>query len=82
MSADYNGEYFVIGPPGTGKTTFLARQVERVLDRCAWITGQGSPVIVSSLTKTAAAEVAGRDTGLPDKAVATLHRRIPRRGTP
>ncbi len=60
--------YRVIGPPGTGKTTFLARQARLAADKHG-----ASNVVAVSLTKTAAAEIAGRDTPLPDENVGTLH---------
>jgi DNA helicase-2/ATP-dependent DNA helicase PcrA len=58
----------VFGPPGTGKTTWLSRQ-------CWNATGRygADRVVVASLTRAAAHEVAGRDTGLPRDAVGTLH---------
>lgn len=58
----------VHGPPGTGKTTYLARQCLIAAERFG-----GDKLIVASLTRAAAAEVAGRDTGIPDKNVGTLH---------
>src|SRR3990172_1476518 len=56
----------VIGPPGTGKTTFLSRQVRLAYEA-------GHDVMVCSLTRTAAAEVAGRDLPLSKDAIGTLH---------
>src|SRR3972149_3917453 len=56
----------VVGPPGCGKTTYLSRQV-----RLAWEAGH--EVMVCSLTRTAAAEVAGRDLPLRQEAIGTLH---------
>src|SRR3989304_2214617 len=56
----------VIGPPGTGKTTFLSRQV-----RVAYEAGH--EVMVCSLTRTAAAEVAGRELPISKDAIGTLH---------
>lgn len=58
----------VHGPPGCGKTTYLARQARLAAERFG-----GDRLIVASLTRAAAAEVAGRDTGIPDKNVGTLH---------
>src|SRR3990172_687298 len=56
----------VIGPPGTGKTTFLSRQVRLAYEA-------GHDVMVCSLTRTAAAEVAGRDLPISKDAIGTLH---------
>lgn len=58
----------VHGPPGTGKTTYLARQCLIAAQRYG-----GDKLIVASLTRAAAAEVAGRDTGIPERNVGTLH---------
>lgn len=58
----------VHGPPGCGKTTYLSRQA--LLAAAKW---GGQNLIVASLTKAAAAEVAGRDTGIPPANVGTLH---------
>jgi len=55
-------EYRIIGPPGCGKTTYIARQVHAAVD-------SGRTVMVASLTRAAAAEAAGRN--LPN--VGTLH---------
>ena len=58
----------VEGPPGTGKTTYLA-------GRCRATVKERGPrsVAIASLTRTAAAEIAGRDTGVPEDMVGTLH---------
>lgn len=69
---DYSGTYGIIGPPGTGKTTFLAAQVRRIVEASPDVAGR-TPVLVSSLTKAAAAEIGGRDLPLPAAAVGTLH---------
>lgn len=61
-------EFRVIGPPGTGKTTWLARNVRTAAE------AYGSDrVVVCSLTRTAAAEVAGRDMTIPPHNIGTLH---------
>lgn len=59
----------VTGPPGTGKTTYLARQAHAAAQKY----GAGN-VAIASLTKTAAHEIAGRDTPLPEQNIGTLHR--------
>lgn len=56
----------VIGPPGTGKTAFVSRQI-------AEDTAKGREVLVASLTKAAARELAGRDLPIDPRRVGTLH---------
>ncbi len=60
--------HLVHGPPGTGKTTYLARQARR---------GAGEhgadAIAIVSLTRAAAAEIGGRETGIPAANVGTLH---------
>lgn len=61
-------EYRIFGPPGTGKTTYLARQIENA------VRAHGADaVMVASFTRAAASELAGRDLPLPKHAVGTLH---------
>ena len=60
--------YHVVGPPGTGKTEYLTRQAARVTDE----RGPDS-VLITSLTRAAATEIAGRDTGVARENVGTLH---------
>jgi len=61
-------EFNVTGPPGTGKTTWLTRQIDRAL------TVHGSDkIMVTSLTRAAAAEVAGRGSAIPKSNIGTLH---------
>lgn len=61
-------EYRVYGPPGTGKTTWLAKQVRQAAKK------HGSQkVVVSSFTRAAAAEIAGRGLPIPRNHVGTLH---------
>ena len=59
-------EFRVYGPPGCGKTTWLGEQARRAVE-------QGKRPLISSLTRTAAAEVAGRDLPIPPEHVGTLH---------
>lgn len=61
-------EHRVVGPPGCGKTTYLSRQAVQAARKYG-----PHAVCVASLTKTAAAEVAGRGTGIPRKNIGTLH---------
>ncbi|MCS6803453.1 MAG: ATP-dependent helicase, partial [Dehalococcoidia bacterium] len=61
-------EYRIFGPPGTGKTTNLSRQIRRAVDRF----GPDS-VLVTSFTRAAAAELAGRDLPIRQDRIGTLH---------
>ena len=61
-------EYVAFGPPGTGKTRWLAGQIHKALDR---YVPQG--VVACSFTRAAAHELAGRDTGLPRENIGTIH---------
>lgn len=56
----------IVGPPGCGKTTYLSRQVRLAYEA-------GHQVMVCSLTRTAAAEVAGRELPISKDAIGTLH---------
>lgn len=58
----------VIGPPGTGKTTFLTR----VIGHNAQEYGSDN-VIAISHTRAAAAELAGRNTPIPRGNIGTMH---------
>jgi superfamily I DNA/RNA helicase len=61
-------EYRIFGPPGTGKTTNLTRQIRRAVERY----GPDS-VLVTSFSRAAAAELAGRDLPVEPDRVGTLH---------
>jgi len=61
-------EYRIFGPPGTGKTTNLTRQIWRAVDRF----GDNS-VLVTSFSKATAAELAGRDAPIDLDRIGTLH---------
>lgn len=61
-------EFRCIGPPGCGKTSWLSRQVEVAVEK----HGSDS-VLVMSLTRAAAAEVAGRNLPVAPEQVGTLH---------
>lgn len=56
------------GPPGTGKTTYLSRQIERAADKFG-----PDDVIVASLTTTAAAEISSRNIPVSPEHIGTLH---------
>ena len=59
-------EYRIVGPPGTGKTSEVAKQVGAAVRA-------GKHVVVASLTRAAAAEAAGRDMPIGKESVGTLH---------
>jgi len=66
----------LVHPVSTGKTTFLGKQVRSVIDKFSGgVMGAmyPNPVLICSLTRAAAAEVAGRDLPLPKTAIGTLH---------
>lgn len=64
---NFDKQYIVHGPPGCGKTYYVARQCELAAE-----THGAESVMICSLTKTAAREASGR-VNLPDKQVGTLH---------
>lgn len=66
---NYKGQFIIWGPPGTGKTTRLARSVEKI---CAQ-SNRELPAMVCSLTRGAAVEAARRKMSIPADAVGTLH---------
>lgn len=57
-----------VGPPGTGKSTELARLAFDAANEVG-----GDQVMICSLTRAAAAEIAGRNTGILPSNVGTLH---------
>lgn len=61
-------EYWVIGPPGTGKTTWLSKQIKSAVE-----SRGPSSVFISSFTRAAAVELAGRRLPVPKDRVGTLH---------
>jgi DNA helicase II / ATP-dependent DNA helicase PcrA len=60
-------EYRIFGPPGTGKTTNVARQIERAIGRF------GPSVLVTSFSRAAAAELAGYELPIDPDRIGTLH---------
>jgi superfamily I DNA/RNA helicase len=61
-------EYRIFGPPGTGKTTSVAQLVRRAVDRLG-----PECSLVTSFTRTAAAEIGGHDLSISSGRVGTLH---------
>ena len=61
-------EMWILGPPGTGKTTFLSRQIAQLVDK------YGSDALtVCSFSKAAATELLGRELPVQDSHVGTIH---------
>jgi superfamily I DNA/RNA helicase len=77
MPAVNEFEFRVIGPPGTGKSTYLVDQVQRRVDHWSEQTGEPTSqcrdVLLASLTKTAAAELRTRGLDIPKEQIGTLH---------
>ncbi len=65
---EVTSEYRIYGPPGTGKTTHLTRQIQHAVERYG-----ADSVLVTSFSRTAAAELAGRDLPVSPDRVGTLH---------
>jgi superfamily I DNA/RNA helicase len=61
-------ETHIVGPPGTGKTSYLARQVERACEKYG-----ADSVLACSFTRSAVAELNRRDLPIPKAQVGTLH---------
>lgn len=62
------GEFRLFGPPGTGKTTWLTRQLQKAAQKYG-----PQQIIVASFTKAAARVLVGRDLPVPDEQIGTLH---------
>jgi superfamily I DNA/RNA helicase len=56
------------GPPGCGKTTYLSRQIARAAEKYG-----DSSILVTSFTRAAAVELAGRNLPIVEENVGTLH---------
>jgi DNA helicase-2/ATP-dependent DNA helicase PcrA len=61
-------EFRCWGPPGTGKTTWLSKQIVNAVEKHG-----PDAVLVGSFTRAAAHELAGRDLPLDREHVGTLH---------
>src|ERR1700741_2119358 len=63
-----SSEYRVFGPPGTGKTTTLSKQIHRAVERF-----DSNSVLVTSFSRAAAAELTGRELPVEEERIGTLH---------
>lgn len=67
-SGEVGREVWVLGPPGTGKTTFLTGSVRNTA-----LQRGPTNVLVGSFTVAAASELQGRGLPLPKSQIGTLH---------
>jgi len=65
---DETREFRIFGPPGCGKTTSLSRQIARAAAKFG-----SDAVLVTSFSRAAAAELAGRDLPIAGDRIGTLH---------
>lgn len=61
-------EFRIFGPPGTGKTTYLTRQIERAVDKYG-----NDSIMVASFTRAAARELVSRNLPITKDRCGTLH---------
>jgi superfamily I DNA/RNA helicase len=61
-------EYRIFGAPGCGKTTNITRQIKRAV-----VKHGADAVLVTSYSRGAAAELAGRDLPIAPEGIGTLH---------
>ena len=64
----FASEYWILGPPGTGKTTEISRQVQLAAAKYG-----DSSVLVTSFSRAAAAELARCDLAVSPDRIGTLH---------
>jgi len=61
-------EFRIFGPPGTGKTSYLSRQIHEAVKRYG-----PENVLAASFTRAAAAELVRRQLPIPRENIGTLH---------
>jgi len=79
--AGYRGTRILVGPPGTGKSWYLADRVPRIVEASGRrLDRDSSPVVICSLTRAAAQEIGSRLPHLPDTVARTAHSHAYRHG--
>jgi DNA helicase-2/ATP-dependent DNA helicase PcrA len=68
MKNNKDNETKIFGPPGTGKTTYLSKQIQNATQFT-----DPKNIMVASFTKAAAQEMAGRELPIPEENIGTLH---------
>ncbi len=61
-------EYRLIGPPGTGKTSWIAKRVMKEAEARG-----AEKILLTSLTQAAAREIVSRKLPIPKESIGTLH---------
>ncbi len=75
------GTRILLGPPGTGKSHYLANRVPKIVKASGrFPNNESSPILICSLTRAAAGEIGSRLRHLPTTVARTVHSHAYRNG--